>query len=143
MNSSDAVARQPNGRKSGLGGVLEDLLQPSRQFLKQAHTLAIHEWQLELTKAKSAVIYAVAGVPLGTIGAAVLVFMLVHLLATLGVPLWASFGLVAVLIIGLAVTLLLYAKKTASAIRPVPRETLDTIKETAIWIRQYVAGSRS
>ena len=143
MNRSDASGEQAKTMNGGLAAVLKDLLQTTSHLLKQELALAAHEWQLELNKAKSGLIYGAVGVPLSLVGGALLVLMLVHLLAFLGLPLWASFGLMSLLLIGGAVALLLYAKRIATSIRPVPQNTVDTIKETAVWIRQHVAGSRS
>ncbi len=142
MHSSETVNQDGPSNKPGFGLLFKDLLQTTTQFLKQEATLATHEWQLEVAKAKSALIYGAAGVPLGAIGAALLVFMAVHLMAALGLPLWASFGVMFLVLVGIAVALLLYAKKTASDIHAVPSNTVKAMKDTANWIRQYIAGSR-
>lgn len=64
--------------------------------------------------------------------------MLVHLLAALGLPLWASFGLVGALLVGSGVYLLLRAKTTVSDIHVVPLRTVQTMKENVAWIKEAV-----
>ena len=138
-----ATNEEALGHKPGFGWIFKDLLQTTTQLFKQEAILATHEWQLELAKAKSALIYGAAGVPLGAVGSALLVLMVVHLLAAFGVPLWASFGLMFLVLSGAAVALLLYAKKTVSDFHAVPPTTVDTMREIAAWIKQYIAGSRA
>lgn len=69
--------------------------------------------------------------------------MLVHLLAALGLPLWASFGLVGLLLVGFGVYLLRQAITTASGIHLVPLRTVQTMKENVAWIKQAVTSART
>ena len=80
---------------------------------------------------------------MSAIGGLLLIVMTVHLLAALGLPLWASFGLVGALLLGSAVYLLLRAKTKAGEIHVVPFQTVQTIKDNVAWIKEAVTSTRT
>ena len=114
-----------------LGGILGD----AQKLVRQEISLVRVEVAAELSKAKnSAEQYSVA------IGVAfVAVFLagmaLSSALMALGLMAWASYTIVTALYAGTAYYLMMKRTVTAKDLDFVPRQTLETLKENAQWIR--------
>jgi Putative Actinobacterial Holin-X, holin superfamily III len=91
MEHEDRISSFTPSITATVSGVAADL----KELLLSELTLTKLEFQRELAKAKAAAILFFVGAGLAVMGAIALVFMLVHLLATLtDVPLWGCFGIV-------------------------------------------------
>jgi hypothetical protein len=116
-----------------VGGIISDF----QVLMKQEVALARRELADELRKAKQAAISLAIGVGVLTIGALLLIFMLVFLLnwAVPAIPLWGAFGIVGGLLVILGGALLVSAKNKAEDIHVVPERTAETMKENVKWIK--------
>ena len=124
-----------------IAALLQGLLADGRALVRYQLALARHEIQLELAKARSALL--AVGLALGLVLVAVLLLLLtvVHGLASLtGLPLWASYGVVGGLFIGGSLVLLWRARATTSDIHVVPPKTIETFKEHAAWIKEHASS---
>lgn len=122
--------------------LIEGLLADMKALAIQEFRLATHEVQEELGKAQSAVLSLALAITLAAIGGLLLILMVVHLLAEAGLPLWASYGLVGLVLCGAGVWLLLKAKRQAAEIHVLPIRTVQTMKENVSWIKEEVTSPR-
>jgi hypothetical protein len=123
--------------------LLEGLLADMKALAIQEFRLATHEVREELGKAQSAVSSLAMAIGLAAIGGLLLILMVVHLLAEAGLPLWASYGLVGLVLGGAGVWLLLRAKRQAAEIHVLPVRTVQTMKENVSWIKEEVTSART
>jgi len=122
--------------------LLEGLLTDMKALAIQEFRLATREVQAELGKAQSAMVWLALAITLAAIGGLLLILMVVHLLAEAGLPLWASYGLVGLVLGGAGVWLLLKAKRQAAEIHVLPIRTVQTMKENVSWIKEEVTSPR-
>jgi hypothetical protein len=116
-----------------VGGIVTDL----QTLIRQQLLLAKSEMRQEWDKTKSAASSMVAGASLLAAAGLLLCFAMVYLLATVatGLPLWACFGIVAV-VLGLIGGILVAAgRNQATDIHIVPPQTAETLRENAQWLR--------
>lgn len=112
-------------------------------FAKEVQ-LAKHEMQLELSKVVKASIQAGIAAILGLMAVMLLCLTLVYVLHSLvGLSLWASYGVVAILAAGGAAILAYLVIKLGSTLRLWPFRTLHTVKEDAQWIKEQVLSAKS
>ena len=122
-----------------IGGLFADL----RALVVQELRLASHEVGEELGKARSAGISLALGAGLSVLGGLLLILMIVHMLNAAGLPLWASYGLVGLVLGGSGVALIMKAKTKAGDIHVVPIRTVQTMKENVSWIKEEVTSART
>jgi len=116
-----------------VGGIVDDL----QRLIRQELTLAKTEVQQEWEKAKIAAASMAAGVALLGLGAVLLCFMFVYLLATYvtAIPLWGWFGIVGgVLALGGGLFIAV-GRATATEVHVVPPQTAETLKENVQWMK--------
>jgi hypothetical protein len=116
-----------------VGGIINDF----QVLVKQEAALARREFADELRKGKQAAISLGIGVGVLTVGALLLIFMLVFFLnwAVPAIPLWGAFGIVGGLLVLVGLALLVRAKSKAEDIHVVPERTAETMKENLRWIK--------
>jgi hypothetical protein len=127
------AADSPASLTQLVGGIVTDLQTLVRQELQLAKSEMRHEWDITKTAAAS----MAAGASLLAAAGLLFCFAIVYLLAALapGLPLWASFGLLAVAL-GLIGGILVAAGRTkATEIHVVPPQTAETLKENVQWLR--------
>src|SRR5688572_9144218 len=134
----DSTTRSP---QISLARVAAGLLSDLRTLAVQEFRLALDEYREELGKAKRAGTSLGLGLGLSAIGGLLLIVMTVHLLAALGLPLRASFGLVGALLLGSAVYLLRQGITKTTDIHVVPVRTVQTMKENVAWIKEEVTST--
>ena len=122
-----------------IGGLFADL----RALVVQELRLASHEVREELGKARSAGISLALGAGLSVLSGLLLILMIVHMLNAAGLPLWASYGLVGLVLGGSGVALIMKAKTKAGDIHVVPIRTVQTMKENVSWIKEEVTSART
>lgn len=136
---SDTI-RHPS--RPSMTALLEGLFADMKALAIQEFRLATHEVQAELGKAGSAASSLAIGIGLAALGGLLLVLMVVHMIAEAGLPLWASYGLVGLVLGGSGLALLIKAKQKAADIHLVPLRTVQTMKENVSWIKEEVTSAR-
>jgi uncharacterized membrane protein YqjE len=120
--------------------VLADL----RRLMSQEVQLAKHEMQQEVRKLVTAAIQGGLAAVLGLMAVILLCLTFVYVLHSLvGLPLWASYGVVAILAAGGAAGLGYLVMKLATSVRPWPFRTLRTVQEDAQWIKEQVLSPKT
>jgi hypothetical protein len=117
-----------------VGGIVND----TQTLVQQELALARREVADELRKTRDAAIsFGIAGGG-AAVGGILLALMLVHLLHWVSadaLPLWACYGVIGVLLIGLGAALFLLGRHKAASIHLVPQRTVETMKENFEWIK--------
>ena len=121
-----------------------NLLADLRHLVAQELQLAKHEMQHDLSKLVKAAIQAGLALVLSLMAMILLWLTLVYLLhSLLGLSLWASYGLVALLAAAGAGGLAYSMIKVGSSVRLWPFRTLHTLKEDAQWIKAQVFSAQT
>ncbi len=120
------------------------LLDDLRRLVAQEFQLAKHEMQLELSKLAKAAIQAAVALVLSLLAVVLLCLTLVYLLhSLLGLSLWASYGIVAILAAASAGLFAYLLIKVGASLRLWPFRTLRTIKEDVQWIKAQVLSPKT
>lgn len=124
--------------KSTVAPLLSGIVQDAEKLVRKEVELAKTEMQQEVGKAKESALYlAIAGATLAlsvnmlAVGVALLLTRIAP-----AVPLWGSFFIVSFCVAGLGVYLLKWGQVRAKSVDPVPRETIDTLKENKEWMQK-------
>jgi hypothetical protein len=130
--------------KSGLVTIVTGILQDVRMLMRQEAQLLRDEVKLEMSKAGRAASGLGIGAGLLAVGGLFLLLMLVHgLHEWTGLPLWASYGLIGLVLAGAGGILLARARSLAGSVHAMPRRTLYAIKEDAQWIKEQVMSRKT
>jgi hypothetical protein len=123
-----------------ISGIVGD----AQVLVRQEIALARQEISDEIGKAKQ------AGLKLGIAGAVLAVGGLLLILALAqGIadlfnwPTWAGYGLVGVVLAIVGALLLSSAQKQIKEVRPVPEQTVETIKENVEWIKERTTSDKT
>ena len=126
-----------------VAALISSLISDAKALLQQELLLAKHEIREEIDKTKKAAISLGIGTGIAVLGVILLSFMLVHLLEALtNLPPWACYGIVGSAFAILGGVLLYAGKAKAAEIDVVPRQTVETLKENATWIRQKTTSGK-
>ncbi len=126
--------------QSSIAPLIQGILGDAQHLMAQELALARSEITQEITKAKTAAISLGAGIGLMAIAAILFCLTVVQFLlwAFPELPIWMSYALVTALAAVSALAFISVGKKKASEVSPVPRETIDSIKENAEWLKQKI-----
>lgn len=131
-------------------GIVNDIGDLIRQEVRFART----EVKSDLRKAKAAIAFLAIGAALAAVGGILLSLMIVHLIHWLSIPadvpadpgripLWACYGLTALLFLALGGGLVWGGVKRFEANNPLPDQTLRSVEENVSWIAQNSTKSAS
>jgi len=117
--------------------LISGLVNDAQQLVHREIDLAKREVAIEVDKVKQGAVALGIGAGLAVIGALLLGHMLVYLVQTLtGLSLWVSYLIVgAIFAIGGGL-LLMQGIKRMQAVDPLPRETIESVKEDIQWIKE-------
>jgi len=135
-----AYERERDGSVSQLiSGIVGD----AQVLVRQEIALARHEISEELSNAKQAGIkLGIAGGVLA-IGGLLLIFALAQGIADLlNWPTWAGYALVGVVLAIIGYFLLSAAQKQIKDVRPIPEQTVETLKENVEWIKDRTTSDK-
>jgi hypothetical protein len=130
-------------KKPGLVGLVFGIVQDARSLMRQEVQLLRDEVKLEVSKAGRVASEFGIGIGLLAIGGVLLLFMLVYGLHDLtGLPLWASYGSIGVLLVAGGGALLARARILAEDVHTTPHRTVLSLKEDAQWIKKKVVSKK-
>jgi hypothetical protein len=96
----------------GIIDLVRGIIDDAKQLLLGQYELRKYQAQREAARAKSVAIYAAIGLPIAFVGFVLLLLAIVHILNELAsLPLWASYGIVAVVLLIVGGVFLIAAKK--------------------------------
>lgn len=116
-----------------LGGIVED----AQLLVRREVDLARQEVSNELNKVKQGATSLGIGAGLAAVAGIMLTLMIVYVLHEVaGLSLWISYLIVGVVLGGAGAVLLMTGINRMKQVDPVPRETIETVKEDVAWIRE-------
>jgi len=122
---------------TSVSDLISGLVNDAQQLVHREIDLAKREVAIEVDKVKQGAVALGIGAGLAVIGTLLLGHMLVYLVQTLtGLSLWVSYLIVgAIFAIGGGL-LLMQGIKRMQTVDPVPRETIESVKEDIQWIKE-------
>jgi uncharacterized membrane protein YqjE len=128
--------------QESIGDLVKGIVADVRELVREEIALARVELREQTTRAKLAV---------ASLGAAVgaLVFAATFLLIAIATavadllewPVWAGFLVVAVLLGVAGMVMLSAGRKRLASVRPVPEQTVETLKENSEWIAKRLSSA--
>jgi len=117
--------------------LISGLVNDAQQLVRREIDLAKREVAIEVDKVKQGAVALGVGAGLAVIGALLLGQMLVYLVQSLtGLSLWVSYLIIGGLIAIGGVLGLMQGIKRMKEVDPVPRETIESVKEDIQWIKE-------
>lgn len=130
--------------RNGIIGLLGGLVGDARTLLRQELQLLRDEFFSETAKIRQAAISIGVGIGCAMIGGLFAIIMLVHVLHQYAhLPLWASYGLIGVILLVVGAVLLIKAKQSLQNFNLMPRRTLHSMKEDAQWIKEQISLNKT
>ncbi len=124
--------------------LLSGLIGDAQTLVRREIDLAKQEVAIEVNKAKQGAIVLGAGVGVAAVGGILLSFMLVYLLhEVLGLSQWLSYLIVGGIFTIVGVLLLQQGAKRMKTLDPVPRETIESVKEDIQWIKEQSPSDKT
>jgi hypothetical protein len=122
---------------ASVSDLLSGLIGDAQQLVRREIDLAKREVAIEVNKVKQGAIALGIGAGLALIGALLLGHMLVYLVQTLAdLSLWVSYLIVGGLFAVGGGLLLMQGIKRIKDVDPMPRETIESVKEDIQWIKE-------
>ncbi len=129
---------QQRNEEPSLGELFASLARDTSTLVRQEVELARTEMTHKATVIGKEAGYVAAGGFVAYLGAIVLAFALVYLLAELGLPLWASALIVGAIIAGIGYFLVQRGLSALKRINFTPQETIATLKEDTQWAKDQM-----
>ena len=131
-------------RDASIGAIVGGIVGDVQDLVRKEIALARQEVREEVTTAKDAGIkFGIAGGVLA-IGAIPLILGIAGGLGQLlGLPTWVGYIIVGVVLVVIGCILLFSAQKQAKQIKPIPRKTVETMKENVEWIKDRTTSDRT
>src|SRR5688500_1520541 len=133
MQQQKMIKEEPS-----LGDLFSNLTAETAALVRQEAALAQVELTRKATEVGKAVGYLVVGGAVGYAALLVLLAAVVMILANV-VPMWASALIVAVIVGAVAFFLISSALTALRKVELTPRETVESIKEDAKWLKNQVS----
>jgi uncharacterized membrane protein YqjE len=125
-----------------LAELMGSLVSDAQTLVRKEIELARTELSDELTKLKQAGLVLGVGAAVAGVGALLLVLMLVQLLIAWGLAPWLAYLIVGGALLAIGALALLGGVRRVQSIDPLPRETLDTVREDVEWLKEQSQSVR-
>lgn len=125
----------PNGRS--IADLLQDILANVQTIIRAEVRLAKAEVRDEASKALSSAVWLLIGAVAGVCAMGFVLWTVAYALAIV-LPLWAATLALAVVLAIISAVLITAGMSRLKRVDPVPRQTVDTIRENAAWVRQSI-----
>ena len=130
--------------RNGIWGLLSGLIGDVRTLFRQELQLMRDEFLSEIAKIRHGTVAIGAGIACAAMGGLFLLIMLVHVLYVfVGLPFWASYGLIGIILLAVGSALLIKGKQSLQNFNAMPRKTLRSMKEDAQWIKEQMSSSKT
>ena len=123
--------------ETSVSDLISGLVNDAQQLVHREIDLAKREVAIEVDKVKQGAVALGIGAGLAVVGALLLAHMLVYLVQSLtGLPLWVAYLIVGALFAIGGGLLLMQGIKRMKDVDPLPRETIESVKEDIQWIKE-------
>ena len=124
-------------------GIVQGILDDLETLMRQQTNLLRDELKLEISKASRVAVSLATGIGLVAIGGLFFLLMLVYALHEgMSLPLWSCYGIVAGVLIILAIVFVLRARSLAQHVHAIPQRTLFAVRENFQWIKEHAMSKR-
>jgi hypothetical protein len=131
------------GYYESIGGLIRGIMADVRQLMREEIALARVEMREQAQRAKlAALALGAAAVALAIGGIFLLVSVAVGIADLLDWPVWAGFLIVALVLSIAGMVMLSTGRKRLSTIRPVPEQTMQSLKENSEWIAKRLSSAK-
>lgn len=135
---------QGNANDVSIAELLSGIVADAQHLVRREIDLAKREVSIEIDKVKQGSVLLGAGIGLAAVGGILLSFMLVYVLVELLLlPLWLSHLIIGGIFTIVGALLLLQGVKRMRNVDPVPRETIESVKEDIQWIKEQSPSDRT
>ena len=126
-----------------IGELVRGILHDLRSLVREELALARLEIREQARRARLAALsFGIAAASLAFGGAFLLIALATAIADLLSWPVWAGFLIVAVLLGVAGLVTLAAGRRQAQRLRPVPEETVTTLKENSEWIAKRLSSVR-
>jgi hypothetical protein len=116
----------------------------ARRLFRQELHLLRDECLFEIAKVRHAAMLIGVGIGLTAIGGVFALIMMVRVLHEfVQLPLWASYGLIGIILLAGGVSLFAKAKQSLQSFHLMPHRTLHSVKEDAQWIKEQISLNKT
>lgn len=126
----------PAAGEPSLADLMGSLLADARSLVRKEIKLARAELGDELARARQAGIVIGAGAATAAVGALLLVIMLVQVLIAWGLAPWLAYLIVGGALTAVGALALMAGLRRAQTVDPLPRETIETVREDVEWLKE-------
>jgi UPF0716 family protein affecting phage T7 exclusion len=141
LERQQTVTAAPGSDERSLGELFADLTRETATLVRQEVQLAKTELSHKAAQVGKGAAFIAAGGLIAYAGFVVLLIGLAFLLAQIGLPQWAAALIVGLIVAGVGGFLALQGVKALKSADPVPRQTLETLKEDAQWAKKQAGPS--
>lgn len=141
----DPTAPPPTtvGAEPSIAQLLSNLIADAQTLVRKEFDLAKTEIMSEVDKVRQGAIMLGAGIALAAIGGLFLLAMIAELLVAAGLDRWVAY-LILGGVLAIAGGIVLYTGiKRFQTVDPVPRETIETIREDVSWLKEQSPSDRT
>lgn len=139
----DPMAPPASQQEPSIAQLLSNLIADAQTLVRKEFALAKTEILGEVDKVRQGAIMLGAGIALAAIGGLFLLAMLAELLVAAGLDRWVAY-LILGGVLAIAGGIVLYTGiKRFQTVDPVPRETIETIKEDVTWLKEQSPSDRT
>jgi hypothetical protein len=131
------------GHNESIGTLLRGILTDLRELMREEIALARVEIREQAGRAKlAAASLGVAAAALAFGATFLLVAIAVGIADLLNWPVWIGFLIVALLLSICGIVLLSTGRRRLQSVRPMPEQTVETLKENSEWIAKRLSSAR-
>jgi MFS family permease len=131
------------GYYESIGGLIRGIMADVRQLMREEIALARVEMREQAQRAKlAAIALGTAVVALAIGGVFLLVSLAVGIADLLDWPVWAGFFIVALVLCVAGMVMLSTGRKRLSNVRPLPEQTMQSLKENSEWIAKRLSSAK-
>jgi len=135
----DARPQDARQQERSIGELFGDLTRDMSTLIRQEMRLATTEMTQKAAHAGKSVGVLLGGALIAYAGFFALLWAIVYGLTSLGLPIWASFLIVAIIALAVGGVMAWRGYDTLRKTDFVPRQTVETIKEDAQWAKEQTA----
>lgn len=140
--NEDLVEEELVEEEPSLARLMGELVADVHHLARKELELAKIEFQGEIEKLKQSAASFTLGAAMAAGGGLLVLFMAVYLIAGAGVQLWVAYLIVGGASLLIGGILLAVGRSRARDVDLMPRETIDTLRKEAQWIREQSPSSK-
>jgi Putative Actinobacterial Holin-X, holin superfamily III len=139
METRQDIGQDARQQERSLGELFGDLTRDMSALIRQETQLATTEMTQKAARVGKSSGVLVGGALIAYAGFFALLWAIVYGLNASGLPIWASFLIVAVVVLAIGAIMAWRGYDTLRKTDLVPRQTVETIKEDAQWAKEQTA----